>query len=154
MKRIGKNVVVTLNYDVTDPEGIALDAGEAPLVYLHGGYDDIFAAIEEALEGKGIGESVTVKLQPDQAFGEYDAGLIHVEAVERLPQPLEVGMQIEADSGEGGGESRFYRVTEIAGGTAVLDGNHPLAGMALVFRGTVTGLRPPRTEEIAAGRAL
>ena len=47
-----KNTVVTLDYNVTDPEGALVDAGKDPIVYLHGGYDDIFPMIEEALQGK------------------------------------------------------------------------------------------------------
>ena len=152
MRTIVRDCVVTLNYDVTDTDGAVIDAGEAPLQYLHGGYDGVFPAIEEALEGKSTGETVSVKLQPEQAFGEYDADLVQIEPVESLPQPLEIGMQIEgAPEGEPGA-SVFYRVTDIAGGKAVLDGNHPLAGMALVFTATVTAIRPATSAEIAAGR--
>ena len=47
---ITKNTVVTLDYTVKDPEGSLIDDGHHPLVYLHGGYDGIFAVIEEALQ--------------------------------------------------------------------------------------------------------
>ena len=66
--QVAKNSVVTLDYHVTDPDGEVVDEGREPLVYLHGGYDDIFPKIEEALQGKKVGESVNVKLQPDEAF--------------------------------------------------------------------------------------
>lgn len=66
---VAKNHIVTLDYHVTDPDGEVVDEGREALVYLHGGYDDIFPKIEEALHGKSIGESVQVKLQPDEAFG-------------------------------------------------------------------------------------
>ena len=57
------------------------DGGKRPvLVYIHGGYDDIFPKIEEALQGKSVGETVKVKLQPDDAFGEYDAEMIQIES--------------------------------------------------------------------------
>ncbi len=154
MNPIDKNTVVTLNYEVTDPDGAVLDAGEEPLIYLHGGYGDIFAPIETALQGKSVGDSVTVKMQPDQAFGEYNIDLVTIESVDALPQPLKVGMQIE---GELEGDSEvplLYRVTDIADGKAVLDGNHPLAGMALVFNGTITALRAANPDEIKAGHAL
>jgi FKBP-type peptidyl-prolyl cis-trans isomerase SlyD len=50
--QVEKNSVVTLDYSVTDPDGELVDAGQEPLVYLHGGYDDIFPMIEEELHGK------------------------------------------------------------------------------------------------------
>jgi FKBP-type peptidyl-prolyl cis-trans isomerase SlyD len=146
---IGKNTVVTLKYNLLDPDGAMLDEGNDPIVYLHGGYDGVFLPIEAALEGKSIGDSVMVKLQPNDAFGEYDFDLLQIEPVENLPQPLKVGMMIEGETEDGFEEGAvFYTVTEIADGKAVLDGNHPLAGMALVFTGTVIDIRPATSEEI------
>jgi FKBP-type peptidyl-prolyl cis-trans isomerase SlyD len=154
MKQIVKDSVVTLSYEVTDPDGNVLDAGEEPLMYLHGGYDDVFEAIEHALQGKCVGDTVTVKMQPQQAYGEYDADLVLIEPLDVLPQPLKVGMQIEGEPEGEPDEAIFYRVTDIAEGKAVLDGNHPLAGQALVFTGTVTAVRPANTAEIEAGQVL
>ena len=154
MTQICRNNVVTLTYNLTDPDGNMLDEGNQPLVYLHGGYDGVFLPIEAALEGKSAGDTVTVKLQPDDAFGEYDFDLLQIEPVENLPEPLKVGMMIEGDSELGLEEGAvFYTVTEIADGKAVLDGNHPLSGMALVFSATVTAVRPATTDEIAAREA-
>ncbi len=147
-----KNTVVTLDYNVTDSEGNVVDEGREPLVYLHGGYDDIFMRIEEALHGKGIGESVQVKLQPDEAFGEYDADLVQIEPREKFPEELQVGMQIEgAPEGADDDEYLIYRVTDITDDKVVLDGNHPLAGVALLFTCTVTAIRPASAEEIEHG---
>ena len=150
--QVAKNSVVTLDYNVTDSDGVLVDAGKEPLVYLHGGYDDIFPMSEEGLQGKKIGESITVKMQPDDAFGEYDADLIQIEPRQGFPKELEVGMQFEGLP-DGGDEEDvlIYRVTEIADDKVVLDGNHPLAGMALVFTCTVTSVRPASQEEIAHG---
>lgn len=151
-RQVTKNTVVTLDYSVTDPDGELVDAGEEPIVYLHGGYDDIFPMIEEALQGKEIGESVVLKMQPEDAFGEYDAELLQVEAREDFPAELEIGMLLEGQPADGGkDEAQVYRVTEIADDRVVLDGNHPLAGMALVFTCTVTAVRPASAEEIAQG---
>ena len=150
--QVVKNTVVTLDYNVTDPDGELVDAGKEPLVYLHGGYDDIFPMIEEALQGKKIGESVVVKMKPDDAFGEYDADLIQIEPRKSFPKELQVGMQFEGLP-EGGDEDEvmIYRVTEVADDRVVLDGNHPLAGMALIFTCTVTAVRPASAEEIEHG---
>lgn len=154
MNMVSKNSVITLDYHVTDPDGEVVDEGREPLVYLHGGYDDIFPLIEEALQGKAIGESVKVKLQPDEAFGDYDAELVQVEPRKDFPKEIEVGMQFEGgpDDGEGDDdEFIIYRVTDIADDKVVLDGNHPLAGMALVFTCTVTAIRPASAEELEHG---
>jgi FKBP-type peptidyl-prolyl cis-trans isomerase SlyD len=150
--QITKNTVVTLDYSVADPEGTVVDPGRDPLIYLHGGYDDIFTKIEEALQGKGVGDTVKVKLQPEEAFGDYDAELVQIEPRNKFPEHLELGMQFEGGSEEED-EDDFvlYRVTDIAEDKVVLDGNHPLAGTALVFTCTVTSVREASKDEIAHG---
>ncbi len=128
------------------------DAGERPIVYLHGGFDDIFPKIEEVLQGKQAGDTVQVKLQPDEAFGEYDAELVQVEPRASFPDPLQVGMQFEgAPSGSDEDDFVVYRVTEIIEDKVMLDGNHPLAGMALVFSCTVSDVRAATAEEVEHG---
>lgn len=150
--QVAKNTVVTLDYSVSDPDGELVDAGQEPLVYLHGGYDDIFPMIEEAVHGKKIGESVVVKMQPDDAFGEYDAELVQMEPRSAFPKELQVGMQFEGvPEGADDDDILIYRVTEIADDKVMLDGNHPLAGMALVFTCTVTAIRPASEEEVEHG---
>jgi FKBP-type peptidyl-prolyl cis-trans isomerase SlyD len=129
-----------------DAQGVELQPA-SDLTYLHGGYGGLFAELERALEGKAPGESVAVQLEPEQAFGDYDAGLLRVEPAARYGQGLEVGMEVEEDS-------RFYTVTDVASGTVVLDGNHPLAGMALRFYCQVLDVRSARPEEISRGVSL
>ncbi len=147
---IVKNSVVTLNYTVRDPEGNVIDDGAHPLVYLHGGYDGIFPVLEELLQGKKVGERFEVKLQPEDAFGDYDEELVLIEDAGLFPENIEVGMSFErvTDDGE---EEMVYRITEIAEGKVVVDGNHPLAGTALVFDLTVAEVRAASAEEISHG---
>ena len=147
-KQVLRNMVVTLDYNVTDPDGTVVDEGREPLIYLHGGYDDIFPKIEEELQEKFVGDTVKVKLQPDDAFGEYDAELVQVEPRKGFPKELEVGMQFEGGQEEDEDSFIIYRVTAIEGDKVVLDGNHPLAGTALIFTCTVTDVRPASEEEI------
>lgn len=147
-KQVLRNMVVTLDYNVTDPDGTVVDEGREPLIYLHGGYDDIFPKIEEALHEKVVGDTVHVKLQPDDAFGEYDAELVQVEPRKGFPKELEVGMQFEGGQEEDEESFIIYRVTAIEGDKVILDGNHPLAGTALIFTCTVTDIRPASEEEI------
>jgi FKBP-type peptidyl-prolyl cis-trans isomerase SlyD len=151
MKIITKNSVVTLEYRATDIDGNPIDEGKEPLVYLHGGYEGIFPTIEAALEGKSVGDSATIKMQPAEAFGEYDPELVNIVPLEDLPQPLTIGMQVEGTPEDAGPEDHWFAtVTDIADGKAVLDGNHPLAGMSLIFTCTVREIRPATAEEIAA----
>jgi len=153
MNIISRNSVVTLAYSAHDPDGNIIDDGKEPLTYLHGGYNAIFLPIEAALHGKKVGDALTVKLQPADAFGEYDPELINIVSVDELPQPLKIGMQIEGNTEDGSEEGRvFVTVTDIADGKAVLDGNHQLAGMSLVFNCTVVAVRPATAGEIAAAR--
>ncbi|MEW6292558.1 MAG: peptidylprolyl isomerase [Pseudomonadota bacterium] len=150
--QIGPHTVVTLAYQVTDPDGAMVDAGERPIVYLHGGFDDIFPKIEEALQGKQAGDVVKVKLQPDEAFGDYDADLVQIEPRSSFPAEIQVGMQFEgAPPGSDEDDFVIYRVTDIVDDKVMLDGNHPLAGLALVFSCTVSEVRAASDEEIAHG---
>lgn len=154
MDKINRNSVVTLAYSVLDADGTEVDPGHEPLCYVHGGYNAIFLPVEVALHGKSVGDSISVKLQPAEAFGEYDPELVDIVPVSELPQPLAIGMQIEASPQECSDDERCYvTVTDIADGKAVLDGNHPLAGVALVFSGTVQEIRPATAEEIAMAQA-
>lgn len=154
--QVEKNMVVTLDYNVTDPEGTVVDPGSEPMEYLHGGYGDIFEKIEEMLEGHQIGDSISVKLQPEEAFGEYDPELVQVENRSMFPDELQVGMLLEGapESPEDGDEDDviIYRVTEIAENSVVLDGNHPLAGSALIFNCTITAIRKASRDEIRQGQ--
>ena len=134
-----------------DAQDALLQGTDAPLTYLHGGYGGLLEALERALEGLRTGDEVTLQVEPDQAFGDYDAGLLRVEPIERYGEGLRPGMQVEEDYE---GESRIYIVTDVAGGKAVLDGNHPLAGMALRFFLKVLSVRSATPEEISQGVSL
>lgn len=135
---------------MSDPDGNLIDEGSQPFVYLHGGYEGIFPLVEEALAGKAVGSELEIKLQPEDAFGEYDPSLILIEPLSLFPEGIEVGMQFERTT-EDGEDERVYVITDIADGKVVVDGNHPLAGVALVFQCVVTEVRPATAEEIAHG---
>jgi FKBP-type peptidyl-prolyl cis-trans isomerase SlyD len=143
---VGKDTVVDLRIELQDAQGMQLQPA-SDLTYLHGGYGELFAALEEALEGKGAGESILVQLEPEDTFGDYDAELLRVEPAERYGNGIAIGMEVEEDA-------RFYTVTDIAEGKVVLDGNHPLAGMALRFSCRVVSVRSAKAEEIERGVSL
>ncbi len=150
--KIAKNTVVTVEYSLSDTLGNLIEEGQEPMVYLHGGYENTLPKIEEALEGMDVGFNETIQVEPEDAFGEYDAELVKMEDRARLPSPIEVGMQFEGTPEDGeDGDSLIFTVTEIAEDKVVLDGNHPLAGMALRFSLHVTDVRVATEEEIAHG---
>ncbi|MBC3879851.1 peptidylprolyl isomerase [Undibacterium sp. LX40W] len=150
--KIAKNTVVTVEYSLSDTLGNLIEEGQEPMVYLHGGYENTLPKIEEALEGKAVGFNETIQVEPEDAFGDYDAELVKVEERSRLPSPIEVGMQFEGTPEENeDGESVIFTVTEIAEDKVVLDGNHPLAGIALRFALNVVDVRAATEEEIAHG---
>jgi FKBP-type peptidyl-prolyl cis-trans isomerase SlyD len=150
--QIAKNTVVTLNYEMFDAENTLLDKTEEPISYLHGGYDGIFPLVEEALHGKDVGESVDVKLAPEDAFGEPEEELVRIEPLDVFPADVEVGMMFEADDPESG-EVLLFRVTDIADGKAVVDANHPLAGSSIRFVATVVEVRVASEDEVTHGHA-
>lgn len=150
--KIAKNTVVTLQYKLSDAQGNLIEESREPMVYLHGGYENTLPKIEEALDGQSAGYETTIQVEPDDAFGEYDPELIKIEPRSRLPEPIEVGMQFEGTP-EGGDDDEplIFTVTDVAEDKVVLDGNHPLAGMALRFTLNVTNVRTASDEEIAHG---
>lgn len=148
--KIAKNTVVTVHYKLSDAQGNLIEDGRQPMVYLHGGYENTLPKIEEALEGHEVGYATEIQVEPEDAFGEYDPTLIKVEPRNRLPNPLEVGMQFEGmpDGSDDEDDAMIFTVTDIADDKVVLDGNHPLAGIALRFALNVAGVRAATPEEI------
>ncbi len=149
--KIGKNSVVTLKYRLTDAQGEFIEETDEPVEYLHGGYDGIFPRVEETLEGKEVGYATEMQLEPVDAFGEYDADRVRVEAREKFPEPLEVGMRFEGVPEDEEEEPEILTVTDLTTDTVVLDANHPLAGTALRFSLEVLEVRAATEEELEHG---
>jgi FKBP-type peptidyl-prolyl cis-trans isomerase SlyD len=148
--KIGKDTVVTLRFELADAGGAILEKSEEPMGYLHGGYSGMFGPVEETLNGLEAGAEVSVRLDPPDAFGEYDAGLKRTEPRSAFPRNVEVGMRFEGTGAESG-ETRIYTVTSIEGDRIEIDGNHPYAGRVLDFRCTVLAVRKATGEEISHG---
>ena len=164
--KIEKNTIVSLRYKLSDAQNNIIEEPDTVMVYLHGGYSGTFPKIESLLDGKDVGFETTVQLEPHDTFGEYDPNLLKIEPRERFPEPLEIGMQFEGvpeelspdeilDADEDDDEddeeidTLIYTVTELADKQVVLDGNHPLAGMALRFWLQVEDVRQATDDEIA-----
>jgi FKBP-type peptidyl-prolyl cis-trans isomerase SlyD len=148
--QVGKNTVVSLRYQLFGTDDQMIEETEDPVEYLHGGYGNMFPAVEKELEGRDVGEKCTVRLAPADGFGEYDADLVHIEPRDKFPDTVQVGMQFEGQGAESG-ETLLYTVTDIAEGKVVVDGNHPLAGQTLRFECTITEVRAASEEELSHG---
>jgi FKBP-type peptidyl-prolyl cis-trans isomerase SlyD len=149
--RIEPGRVVRLEIELKDCDGESVEDEGAELEYLHGGFGGIFPKVEQALDGKEVGQEVAVTLEPEDAFGEYDAELLRVEPRASFPATLEVGMRFEGVPGDREEEALIYTVTDVTPDTVVVDGNHPLAGERLWFRAKVSDIRVATPEELAHG---
>lgn len=145
--KIDKDTAVTLSFKVTDATGKPLDTGGEPMVYLHGGYDNIFPKVEEALQGQEAGYQVTLTLSAEDSFGERDEALVTTIDKKDFPPGVKVGGQLQGRGEDG--QDIVFNVLKIKGPVVHLDGNHPLAGKELRFTVKVLSVRAASAEEIA-----
>jgi FKBP-type peptidyl-prolyl cis-trans isomerase SlyD len=146
--------VVSLTWRLEDAQGQLIDELEVPLEFFFGG-DDLLAKVEEALIGQEVGFQTQLHLEPEHAFGEYQPDLVFFEERSLFPEQIEPGMQFDGPP-EGAATpdlpaDAVYMVTEVYPGHVVLDGNHPLAGIALRLDVQVRDVREATEAEIEAG---
>ena len=148
-----KEKVVSFDYTLKDDAGNELDSSEGhdPLSYLHG-VGNIIPGLESALEGKSTGESLSVTVPPELAYGDRDEGLVGEIPKDQFDgiEDLAVDMQIQAETEDG---PRLVTITAIEGETVTIDANHALAGMTLHFDVKLTEIRDATAEEIEHGHA-
>jgi FKBP-type peptidyl-prolyl cis-trans isomerase SlyD len=146
--------VVSLVWRLEDTQGNLIDELKEPVEFFYGG-DDLLAKVEEALADQEAGFETKLHLEPEHAFGEYNPDLVFFEERSIFPELVEPGMQFdgmpEGAATQGMPEDAVYTVTEVYPTHVVLDGNHPLAGIALRLDLTVRDVREATEEEIAAG---
>ena len=145
--------VVSLTWRLADAQGQAIDDLTEPLEFFYGGHD-LLPKLEEAIAGQRAGFEVDLHLEPEHGFGDYQPDLVCFEAREVFPEHMEVGMQFDGLP-EGSATADMpadtvYTVTEIYPSHVVLDGNHPLAGIALRLAVTVQAVREATSEEAEA----
>ena len=151
---ISSPCVVSLTWKLQDTLGNLIDELPDPVEFFFGG-DDLLAKVEEALLDQQAGFTATLHLEPEHAFGDYDSELVFFEARSVFPDAIEVGMQFDGlppgATTQGMPPDAIYNVTEVYPGHVVLDGNHPLAGMALRLDLVVRDVRPATEQEVEAG---
>lgn len=145
--------VVSLTWKLQDTQGQLIDELKDAVEFFYGG-DDLLAKVEEALLDQETGFATTLHIEPEHAFGDYNAALVFFEERSVLPD-AEVGMQFDGlppgSTTQGMPSDAIYTVTEAYPGHVVLDGNHPLAGIALRLEMVVRDVRMATETEIEAG---
>jgi len=152
--KIGKNVVVTLEYKLSLDDGTTVEFSEEsdPLVYLHG-HEQIIPGLENALAGLKAGDKKSITVEPEEGYGEYDAEDFDEVPLADMPPGFEpeIGMLLEVHGEDD--DDDLAVITEITADHLVLDYNHPMAGKRLHFEITVISLRDASKEEIEHGHA-
>lgn len=149
---IGIGKVVTIQYSLTNGEGVVVrEATGRPVSYLHG-HGALPARLERSLETHATGDIVRARLLPEDAFGKRDPDLLYTVPVNEFPpgEQIHAGGQVVGTDAEG--NQVPFTITGIHDGMAHLDGNHPLAGQTLVFEVEIQGIRDATVEELASGR--
>ena len=151
--KITKNSVVTIEWEIFDLDNNLIEKSPTPYSYLQGGYRGIMPMVKEQLYDKTVGDIVDIKLAPADAFGEIDEDLIFVDQLDNLPgkkDDIYVGLLLEVKDRKTG-KVRIYRVTDVSDNKAVIDGNHPLAGLHIRFKAAVKDIRPATAKELKRG---
>jgi FKBP-type peptidyl-prolyl cis-trans isomerase SlyD len=154
---ITEQCVVGLTWTLKDTLGEVLDVLDDPVEFLVGG-EDLFDAIEAALLGHEPGARVQLQLEPEQAFGDFNDQLLFLEPRSLFPAETEEGMTFDGSALPQGvnpdmPKDVLYTVSEIYPEHLVLDGNHPLAGIAIRLDMTVKSVREATEEEVGRGSA-
>ena len=153
--KISEHCVVGLTWVMKDTLGEVLDELDEPVEFLVGG-KDLLAAIDKALQGHEAGDKLDLHIEPEDAFGDYDENRVFLEPRSIFPAELEEGMLYDGLSLPPGASSdpspeRMYTVTDIYPEHVVLDGNHPLAGIAIRLHITVKSVREATLDEVGSG---
>lgn len=152
--RIEAPCVVSLTWKLRDAQNRPIDELAAPVEFFVGG-NDLLEKVETALIGHETGDELDLHLEPENAFGDYRAELVCFEQRSLFPEQLEPGMAFEGlpagAATPGMPADAIYVVTEVYPSHVVLDGNHPLAGIALRLQLKVCGVREASGDEIESG---
>lgn len=149
--QITANTVVSLHYTLRGDDGDLIDQAtpDEPFAYIHG-MGNIIPGLEKALEGKTLGDKLSVSIAPEDGYGLRDD-----EQVQSAPRSafhgverIEPGMQFQAETEYG---MQLVTVVAVNGDEVVLDGNHPLAGQTLNFDVEVADVRAATEEELDHG---
>jgi len=148
---VSKHKVVSFTFYITDVTGKTVERSGMPFEYLHGAPNShMFPKVEAALEGKKVGDTVDVTLEPKDAFGQHDPSLTFTDDLDNIPKEFRfVGATPVFHNDKG--EAMHLVVTKIEDGKITLDANHPYAGKVVNFHVTVDGIRDAQESELDSG---
>lgn len=125
---------VQIHYTGKLDDGTTFDtsSGRDPLEF-EVGSGQVIAGFDKAVEGMAEGDNKTVKIEPEEAYGERHEQLVQEVPKTALPEEIdpEVGMALQSRSPDG--QVTQLTVTEIKDESITVDANHPLAGQPLNF---------------------
>lgn len=151
---VSRHKIVTMQYSLTNTDGVVVrEATGEPVTYLHGA-GTLFPKLERELESHSVGDIISARLLPDDAFGKRDLDLVCEVALSEFPPDEIIVVGGNVTGTDDHGEQVTFAVTEIRDGVACLDGNHPLAGQALVFEVEIQGIRDATDEELSRDETL
>ena len=130
--KAGDRVKINFTGKLEDGSVFVDTAGGEPLEFKLG-EGNIIPGIESAVEGMSVGESRTVKVTPEQAYGQRRDELVEEVGRDKFSKDVEpqVGQRFEVPQQQG--QPMVVRVIDVSEQTVTLDGNHPLAGKDLTF---------------------
>ena len=133
--------LVELTYKVIDAKTKSVLTGvEFPIGYVHGVNQILAPQVTAELEGRLPGDVIEVPIDCNKLFGPRDESLVVVDRIENVPEEYrEVGTSILMENEQG--NTRTFLVTRVDENTVTIDGNNPLCGREVIFRG-----RSPGTE--------
>lgn len=149
---VEKNKVIELDFVITNSKGEILDQSEGnePMVYLHGA-GDLLDVLEEALEGKSIKDAINLKVSKEDAYGEIDESLIIRIPKQAIEHDAELAVGEEFELEMENGEVEIFTVIKVDAEEYLVDGNHPFAGIDLVFSLEIKRIREATEKEIEQG---
>ncbi len=134
MSKAASGDSVKIHYTGKLEDGTEFDssAGRDPLEFQLGS-GQVISGFDKAVEGMAVGESKSVKIPPEDAYGPHEDRMVQDVPKSALPEeltPVE-GMALQSRSKDG--KTTRLTVTAVNEDTITVDANHPLAGKALEF---------------------
>jgi peptidylprolyl isomerase len=135
---------VRIHYTGRLPDGRVFDTSrERDPLEFEAGSGEVIPGISHAVVGMQAGESRTVTVAPEDAFGPRREEMVQEVPRSALPAEVSVGDPLRAQAGE---QEVQVWVAELGEENAVIDGNHPLAGHTLEFEVELVDVVPTATE--------
>ena len=133
MKKVQAGDTVTVNYTGKLEDGTIFDSslneGREPLTSTLG-QGQLILGFENGLIDMVVGETKTVEIEPQNAYGEYREDMVTIVGKHQVPETIQVGETLQGNTPQG---PIIVKVLEVNDETVTLDANHPLAGKKLIF---------------------